>query len=76
LIFDGVNSSVSPNELKCFTVGDFTLFCSAQGVDSQTVIETWTVHMSSGAVVFTKSTNGYGKYNGAKIFTGKIKGSC
>jgi hypothetical protein len=68
---DGENSSVTPNDMDCFQVGNLTVLCL--GTSS---IETWALFPASGKVVHTKSVNEFGPFNGGNLFVGEIKGQC
>jgi hypothetical protein len=72
----GDKSSVSPNSMSCMQAGNHTLFCFDQTSEGQSTIETWAVYPAKGKVVYTKSINGYGKFNGGNLFVGNIKGQC
>ena len=73
---NGDNSSVTPNDLECTTAGDNALLCLDKSAGNQTTIETWSVYPSKNKVVYTKTINGYGVFNGANMFVGNIKGKC
>ncbi len=76
LEFDGKNSSVSPNDLDCFQLGQGTLTCAYVGQNQESTIELWTVYPDENKVTYSKSRNGFGALDSSSMFVGNVKGRC
>lgn len=73
---NGEQSSVSPNNMNCFQAGSLTLICADIRDSGESTIETWAIYPTHKKAVYTKSINGFNKFNGANMFVGTIKGTC
>lgn len=72
---NGKNSSVTPDDLRCFEVEPLSIICVNDDAESGT-IQTWAVDPNSGVVYTAKTMTGWGVLNGVQAFTGKIVGRC
>ncbi|MBR9872397.1 MAG: hypothetical protein GYB26_14780 [Gammaproteobacteria bacterium] len=73
---DGKRSSITPNNMSCTQAGKYTVLCVDAEDNGASTIETWAVYPEKGKVIYTKSMNGLGPFNGANLFVGNIKGKC
>jgi hypothetical protein len=67
--------SVSPSNMKCRPTTARSLVCIDQK-DGLSTIETWAVSPETGKAFHTKSINGYGRFDGANLFVGKLSQGC
>ncbi len=73
---NGDNSGVTPSDMSCYQAGLNSLVCMDSKSESELVVETWFIFPNKGKSVYTKTTNGYGSFNGGTLMVGNIKGSC
>ncbi|MBV2129022.1 hypothetical protein [Arsukibacterium indicum] len=68
-------SALVPSDLTCKQVSSTSLVCISSE-NHKGVVETWSVDPKNGLAFHTKSISGYGMFDGANLFVGKILGSC
>ena len=73
--FDSKNSSVTPSNMKCQRISDWSLLCTDIR-DKQATVETWVVNPVLSKAFHTKSISGYGPYDGGNLFVGTVVGKC
>ncbi|MDN7125084.1 hypothetical protein J6I90_09350 [Pseudidiomarina sp. 1APP75-32.1] len=74
--FDGDDGKVVPSNLSCKPKGSNTLLCVSISEGGASVIETWSLYLDSKKVTFSKSSSGYGIFDGGTLMTGSILGKC
>jgi hypothetical protein len=67
--------SVSSSALACKPTSSHSLLCADLTTD-KAEIENWIVDPGQGKVFHTKAISGYGGFDGANLFVGKIKELC
>eukprot|EP01036_Dinobryon_divergens_P050999 gene50999-68266_t len=68
-------SAVVPSDLKCTRTSDFSVVC-LHIADGKSTVETWSVDPDDQVAFYTKTTNGWGGFDGVSAFTGKAKLGC
>ena len=61
--------------IRCERLNSFSILCSGGRGDSIS-LETWSVDVTQSRAFHTKIINGYGTFDGARVFVGRIIGRC
>ncbi len=69
------SGSVKPSDLKCQPASTNSLLC-IEAAEGRLTVETWSIDASAKKVVHTKAVSGYGPFDGANLFVGKVVGTC
>lgn len=75
IVVDGDKSKVLDNPISFIQVSANSIL-GLDIVKGKSVVETWSVFPSEKKAIYTKTVNGYGVYDGAAMFVGKVVGSC
>lgn len=69
------DASVAPSNISCMATSPLSALCVEQR-QSKSTVETWVISPSTGKAFHTKSISGYGSFDGANLFVGKVSGKC
>ena len=72
---EGKEGSVTPGLDSCSAANARTLICIANG-EGQSMVNVWAIDTAAGKVYTTKTMNGYGRFDGGNLSTGRIIGKC
>lgn len=67
--------AVRPSNMRCRATSPHSLLCAELDGDRSTM-ETWSVDPVNGRAFHTKAISGFGPFDGANLFVGKITGRC
>ncbi len=76
IYINGDKSNVVGSNMEKFFQTSENSILSISEDQGRSVVETWSVFQGEKKVVYTKTTNGYGPFDGVNVFVGKVVGDC